>query len=287
LARVSKPVRTKVLPESILNLVKRSPRLYQLGRAVRMGLGSRLPPRRLPGLPGRVHFNDFMLGGTDRESVESYRSGALNAVGNIDASLAAIGLSPDDIETWLDFGCGYGRVLRFLAQRVEPSRIAATDVIVEGVHFCAEEFGATALHSNAPLDRLRLGSFDFIYAISVLTHLNERDGTALLAFMRRSLNIGGVCMFTTHGRWSMDHLDFYGPRVVRARSSIHAGVEARGFAFLPYEHYRDDSYGLAWHAKGYLERLMSALHDDRMELIRFEPHGLDRHQDVFAYRRNA
>jgi SAM-dependent methyltransferase len=280
-------LRTKIVSEEILDLVKRHPRLYQLGRAARMGIGSRLPPRRIQGLPGRVHANDFMLAGTDPASVESYRSGALSVLENINASLASAGLTPDDVDTWLDFGCGYGRVLRFLGQRVEPGRIAATDVILEGVHFCATEFGATAIHSANTLDRFHVGSFDFIYAISVLTHLDEQDCRAFLEFTRRALKVGGLCLITTHGQWSMQHLERYGPRVVAACPSIRDDVRVRGFSFLPYAHYRDESYGLAWHTKKYLDSVMSELHQHRMQLIRFMPHGLEHHQDTYTYRRMA
>ena len=46
---------------------------------------------------------------------------------------------------WLDFGCGYGRVIRFLVERVPPDRIWASDVAHEAVDFCRSEFGVHPL----------------------------------------------------------------------------------------------------------------------------------------------
>jgi SAM-dependent methyltransferase len=281
-------MRTKILPEPVLDRVKANPRLYALGRSIRMGLGSLLPPRSLPELPGRVHFNDFMLDDSSPKGIAWYRESALNAISNIEASLTAVGSSMDDVVTWLDFGCGYGRVLRFLVDRVEPWRVSAIDVIVEGVDFCAAEFGITAIHSTAPLDRLRLGPFGFVYAISVLTHLNEENGQRFLELTRRTLDVGGIFMFTTHGRWTLDHLGRYGRAVVEMEAQIRGCMDEQGFAYQPYRHYgSDSSYGLAWHDRAYIEDAMRRLHSNTMELVRFEPHSLYHHQDVYAYRRMA
>lgn len=281
-------MRTNVLPDSVLDRVKANPRLYALGRSIRMGLGSLLPPRSLPGLPGRIHFNDFMLKDSGPDGVAWYREGALSTISNIDSSLAAAGSSMNDVVTWLDFGCGYGRVLRFLVDRVKPWRVSAIDTIVEAVDFCAAEFGITAIHSAVPLERLRIGPFGFVYGISVLTHLDEENGEHFLGLTRRSLDVGGMFMFTTHGRWSLDRLSWYGRAVVEAAAQIRACMDKRGFAYQPYRHYgSNSSYGIAWHDKTYVEDTMRRLHGNTMELVRFEPHGLDHHQDVYAYRRMA
>ena len=54
-------VPTKVLPATLLDRVKRSPLVYQVARRVRFAVGSMLGARTVPGIPGRCHYNDFML----------------------------------------------------------------------------------------------------------------------------------------------------------------------------------------------------------------------------------
>src|SRR5687768_11405389 len=141
-------MRTKIVPDGVLDALKRNQRLYQAARRLRMQIGRVVPPRRLEGIPGRVHFNDFMLEDTTPTGVERYRERALNVIRLIERSLDSAGRSFDDIRSWLDFGCGYGRVVRFLVQRTDKDRVHGSDVIEEAVDFCAREFGVHPIHSR-------------------------------------------------------------------------------------------------------------------------------------------
>jgi SAM-dependent methyltransferase len=278
-------MRTKILPDGVLDALKRNRRLYQAARRARMQVGRVVPPRRLEGLPGRVHFNDFMLEDTTPTGVERYRDRAMNVIRLIERSLESGGRSFDDIRSWLDFGCGYGRVIRFLVQRTDPECVHASDVIEEAVAFCASEFGVKPLHSRAALADLALGRFDFVYAISVLTHLDEENGLVMLQLLRDSLEPDGIVLFTTHGRWALDNIETYGATYGPIKQDVARRVREEGVAFVPYHHYPGDSYGMTWHSADYVQGQMKRLHGDEMTLLFHEPHGLDGHQDVFAYQR--
>jgi SAM-dependent methyltransferase len=278
-------VKTKIIPDGLLQALKRSPRVYQAARRVRMQVGRVVPPRRFDGLPGRVHFNDFMLDDTTPGGVERYRDRAMNIVRLIERSLERGGRSFDDIRSWLDFGCGYGRIIRFLAERTDPARVYASDVIEEGVEFCASEFGVNPLHSRATLAELELGRFDFVYAISVLTHLDEENGLVMLQLLHDWLEPRGIVLFTTHGRWALDNIGFYGATYEPLKQDVTRRVEETGVAFVPYHHYPGERYGMTWHSADYVQSELRRLHGDEMTLLFHEPHGLDGHQDVFAYQR--
>jgi SAM-dependent methyltransferase len=273
-----------LVPERIVAAIKRSPRAHRAARSARLAIGRLVPPRQFPGIPGRVHFNDLMFEKGSPEEVASYAERACNVIANIEASLRAAGRTFEEIERWLDFGCGYGRVIRFLIDRVPPERIFASDVNKEGVDFCRTEFGINPVYSRSNLSLVRVGSFDFIYAISVITHLNERNSRSFLALMGESLTPGGIAMFTTHGQWSIANAGLYGGEYEELRFEIAGSVRGRGFAFLPYPFVSDD-YGIAWHSREYIETTMRELHEDRMKLLKFEPRGLDGHQDVFVFQR--
>lgn len=278
-------MRTKLLPLAALDRLKRHPWAYQRARKLRMAVGQVVPPRRFDGINGRIHFNDFMLEDDSPEGVASYRAGALNVIALINRALEVVGRDWADIRSWLDFGCGYGRVLRFLVERVDPESVYASDVIDEGVEFCAAEFGVRPLHSRATLGQLDLGRFEFLYAISVLTHLDEVNETEMMRLMHRSLDTGGIALFTTHGQWSLDHLGFYGQTYEEMHDDLVRRVGEHGVAFVPYHHYGGDDYGMTWHSPDYVRSRIAELHGDSMRLLFFEPHGLDHHQDVFAYQR--
>src|SRR5207244_10823260 len=101
-------------------------------RTRRCAIGHLVPPRRFDGIPGRVHFNDFMFIDSSSEEIASYAERGRNVIALIEETLAAAGKKIEDFERWLDFGCGYGRVLRFLLERVPPERVSASDVSAEG-----------------------------------------------------------------------------------------------------------------------------------------------------------
>jgi SAM-dependent methyltransferase len=278
-------VKPDLVPERALTVIRRHPYLYRAARTARFTVGRFVPPRTYPGIPGRIHFNDFMFGNGSPEEIASYAERALNVISNIDASLAAAGKTVDEIVRWLDFGCGYGRVIRFLAERVPPDRIYASDVVKEGVDFCSSEFGVHPIYSQGDLTTLRLRPFDFIYAISVITHLNERNSAAMLRVLGESLAPGGIALFTTHGQWSLENPETYGAEYEERSEEIRRAVEANGIAFLRYPFVSGDDYGMTWHSREYIETKMEELHEGRMRPLMFKPRGLDGHQDVFAFQR--
>lgn len=276
-----------VLPQRVVDAVKRRPLLHRAARRARSAAGRLLPPRAFPGIPGRIHPNDFMFDHASPEEVASYAERAGNVIANIEASLAAGDRTLDDVERWLDFGCGYGRVIRFLVGRVPPDRIWASDVLREAVDFCTSEFGVNPLPSQPDLEALELEPFDFVYAISVLSHLNERNSRALLRLLGEGLRPNGIAMFTSHGRRSLENPALYGAEFGERHEEIARAVEARGMTFLPYAFTGGDDYGMAWHARAWVEETVANLHGDAVRLVRFVPHGLDDHQDVFAFQRVA
>jgi SAM-dependent methyltransferase len=276
-----------MFPQHLVDAVKRRPRLHRAARRARMAAGGLLAPREFPGIPGRVHPNDFMFDHGSQEEVASYAERAGNVVAIIEDSLAAGDRGYDDVERWLDFGCGYGRVIRFLVEQVPPDRIWASDVIKEGVDFCRSEFGVQPLYSQRDLEELRLGPFDFIYAISVLSHLSERNSRALLRLLGDALHPRGIAMFTTHGQRSLANPALYGAEYGERREEIADTVAAHGMTFLPYAFAGGDDYGMAWHSREWVEKTVAELHRDAVRLIRFVPHGLDDHQDVFAFQRDG
>jgi SAM-dependent methyltransferase len=267
-------------------VVKRHDRAHRAVRRMRFAIGHFMPPRRFAGVPGRVHFNDFMFLNSSPEEVASYVERAGNVIRLIDDALSIAGKTVDEINTWLDFGCGYGRVIRFLAERVPRERIFASDVIKEGVEFCRSEFGVHTMYSSPDLASVKLGPYDFIYAISVITHLNEQNSCEFLRILGESLNPGGIAMFTTHGEWSIENVAEYGDEYALAKAEIADAVRKRGIAYMPYSFVRED-YGMTWHSREYIETQMAEAHGQHVAPLFFRPHGLDGHQDVYAFERRS
>ena len=94
---------------------------------------------------------------------------------DIVAGLKRIGRAPDSFESVLDFGCGCGRVLRWLAPELTPARVFGTDIDRQAVAWCSKNLPGIAFSVNAglPPTGYAAQSFDLIYAISVFSHLDE------------------------------------------------------------------------------------------------------------------
>lgn len=164
---------TKIIPERALDVLKHYRPAYAAGRRLRFAIGSRLGARAIPGIPGKVHYNDFMLTAPNARSVENYRGGAQQFVNILDRSLGEAGRSWDDIQAALEIGCGYGRIVRELRLKIPADRIYVNDLSEEGATFTANEMGVhkiPLIEQTGPEWNKR---FDVIYLVSVYTNIRK------------------------------------------------------------------------------------------------------------------
>ena len=108
----------------------------------------------------------------------------------------------------LDWGVGCGRVLRQFAEDPEIAGDGVVRPVLSGVDIdpVNVEWCRSNLHSLASISRCRLDGFDlenasvdFLYGISVMTHLSEYYQGQWLIEIARVLSPGGVAILTTHG----------------------------------------------------------------------------------------
>lgn len=97
-------------------------------------------------------------------------------------------------ERVLDFGCSCGLLIRALAQ-VTNARLYGCDSDKEAVNWCKSHL-AGEFHHNGEFPPLPWedGHFDLIYAVSVLTHMDESHQNAWLEEWRRVLKPGGLLL---------------------------------------------------------------------------------------------
>jgi len=116
-----------------------------------------------------------------------------------------IGLNLDKV---LDFGCGCGRVLRHWRQ-VEKVRLFGTDYNSRLIAWCKENlpFARFGVNELAPPLTYNDDEFDFVYALSVLTHLPEELQFRWVEELKRIIRPGGYLLITTHGSHYLSELD--------------------------------------------------------------------------------
>lgn len=130
----------------------------------------------------------------------------------------------------LDFGCGWGRLLRLLLKYVPADRLHGVDPWQNSIDLCHEHGIPCRLAlsdyvpRSLPFDR----AFDIVYAFSVFTHLNESTARAALATLRRSIADDGLLCLTIR---PVEYWRHHGSRGEPACIARH---HDQGFAFLPH-----------------------------------------------------
>jgi SAM-dependent methyltransferase len=99
----------------------------------------------------------------------------------------------------LDFGCGCGRVLRLLSMAAGIVSVHGVEGRPELASWCGDNLPGVHVAIAPPDGTLRNadGSFDLVYAISVLARMPEEALERTLAELARVLRPGGLMVFTT------------------------------------------------------------------------------------------
>jgi len=184
----------------------------------------------------------------------------------------------------LDFGCGCARVLRCMGRIAFLSTIYASDIDGEAIGWCRENYSDDVrrgrcrftVNGDLPPVPFPSGFFDFVYAISVFTHLPEVLQLRWLGELRRVTRPGGILALSTQGDALIrKHLS---PENCRL-------LDEKGFYYFPYGGTEGlpDYYQAAWHARSYIERTWSRF----FNIVEQIPAGVAEHQDLILCRKPA
>ena len=110
------------------------------------------------------------------------------------------GSSINKFNAILDFGCGIGRVIRYF-NTLNGTALYGTDYNPDLIAWCRKNLKFAEFQTNLlanPLD-YQDEQFDFIYALSVFTHLREPLQHFWIKELSRVLKPGGFLFITVHG----------------------------------------------------------------------------------------
>jgi SAM-dependent methyltransferase len=114
-----------------------------------------------------------------------------------------------DQQRVLDFGGGWGRILRFFLREFPAERLFLVDCLTAAIE-CARSLNApyNIVHSqlDPPLP-FPEASFGVCYAFSVFSHLSERGSESWLRHLGDLLIRGGKLIFTTRGKIQINNLE--------------------------------------------------------------------------------
>lgn len=193
------------------------------------------------------------------------------------------GKAISDCHRILDWGCGCGRVARFLTAKY-PGKLSGIDIDRENVNWCSAnltggEFHLCELHPPTVLPN---ESFDLLYGISVLTHLGEEDQFAWLTELKRIAAPGAAILLSVHGNIAF----------CRSDSDVHRFLSLNRNGFLDYGRCGDldealpevrasNYYKNVFHTQRYICERWS----DYFEIVAILEAAIGAHQDLVVMRR--
>lgn len=142
---------------------------------------------------------------TGQYDQNAFYENSLVGIGCIKEILEKNRIKMGDFKSVLDFGCGCGRIIRHW-KKYKKIKIIGLDYNPAFLDFCRKSFPFAKFGKNefdSPLN-CEDSNFDFIYAISVFTHLPEDLQTFWIKELKRVLKPGGYIYFTTHGKSRID-----------------------------------------------------------------------------------
>jgi SAM-dependent methyltransferase len=185
-----------------------------------------------------------------------------------------------DLETTvvLDYGCGWGRLIRLLYKFVSFERIYAVDPWDKSIDLCQQHGvrGNVALSKYVPKLLPFERQFDLIYAFSVFTHLSEKTVHVVLSTLRKYVAESGLLVLTVRPKeyWAGDSQPALASKMMR----LH---DEKDFAFNPHNRRPIDgdiTYGDTSIAPAYFEK-----HFPQWKLITIEYNLVDAHQVILFF----
>jgi SAM-dependent methyltransferase len=212
---------------------------------------------------GNIDRNDFLKVGQ-------------KCFNDIQFAIESVNCHFDKFTSILDWGCGCGRVIRYLLQKDIKAQIFGCDIDRDLINWCGKNIRNAKfdiVNSTPPLS-YELGQFDFIYGISVLTHLDEKMQMAWLKELNRIMKPGAILLLTVHGR--KDH-----KLLIPEKNKI---LNEKGFLFEitnPGKYKLDglpDFYQTSYHTYEYILKTWSKY----FSILNFIEQGMNNHQDVIC-----
>ncbi len=195
----------------------------------------------------------------------------------------------------LDFGCGCGRTTRFL-QEIQQFDVYGSDINRLLVNWCQDnlEMVTTLDNDVSPPLKFDDGQFEFVYSLSIFTHLSEHPMLAWMHEMARVVADDGIVLITSHGYPAIDiicqsiqHQQMFQIKEADA-VKLHDTFESKQFVYRPLSAdivsaaNAGEDYGNSFTHESYIRSRWTS---DVFDVIEFVPGGMRGWQDVTILRR--
>jgi len=158
----------------------------------------------------QIHLKDEMLlflldtpsyKGEQEQAMLAYFKSAQEIVDRVDQVIQWHDRGWHNIDRFLEFACGYGRLTRFWVNKLDPQKVWASDIYREAVDYVGQELEVHGIYSAIdPADYDCGEQFDCIVVYSLFSHL---PGDRFVQWLKRLYDLllpGGILLFSVHDR---------------------------------------------------------------------------------------
>ena len=172
-------------------------------------------------------------------------------------ALEQTGFHLADFRDIYDFGCGCGRVMRWLATKSKGARLHGSDIDEPAIDWLRENLPQVDARVNQGLPPLSFasGAFDLVLGYSVFSHLDEHYQDAWLAELHRVTRPGGVLLLTVHGKYNWDYSKAHVMSNLPNIAVLDSTLTDRNFLYWTgdgWEQHFPNYYHTAWHLPQYI-----------------------------------
>jgi SAM-dependent methyltransferase len=176
----------------------------------------------------------------------------------------------ENVPSFLDFACGYGRFTRFLIQEMPPEKIWVSDIYANAVKFQTEYLGVSGIVSTGKPEKYLIDrKFDCILANSFFSHMPERTFTNWLQNLYDLLTPNGILMFSVHDQCLLPS---------------HIEMPANGILFSPQSESQSldkEEYGTTYVTEKFVREIVEKVSGGKAFVHRIKK-GICRFQDLYV-----
>jgi SAM-dependent methyltransferase len=236
---------------------------------------------------------DRVVSGFSDEEADRHRALFLEtgrrSLADFEQALTSIGDSTSAHARILEFGCGCGRIMRWMEDIARSSALVGTDIDERAIAWASANlpFAQFDVNAGVPPTRYADGEFDLILNHSVFTHLDARHQDLWLAELQRITAPQGVLVLSVHGEYAFHHNEQQLAEASRERREWRAVIERDGILFVADDSYVGsafpDFYHTAFHAPWYVLEHWSRW----FEILAYLPRSSLDFQDQIVLRRRG
>lgn len=239
-------------------------------------------PAHLPYPGDELAFR--VQGAADRKS---FHASGKRSVEDFERALAAVSKTWDSFEQVLDFGCGSGRIMLWLAGRAPNTSFHGVDIDARAIRWAEENLPFATFKVNEPLPPLPYSerSFDLVFNHSVFTHIDRDYQDQWLAELHRVTRPGATLILSVHGDWAFEKFEESLREGNDDPASYRKAFDREGIVYIEDDSWLGsafpDFYHTTFHASWYVFRHWSRFFDIKAYL----PRGDLNFQDLIVLER--